>query len=50
MKKILLSIVAGLALASCGSMQQAAAPSASTSAPAKGLFLTDVIYPENIFI
>ena len=34
MKKILLSIVAGLALASCGSMQQAAAPSASTSAPA----------------
>lgn len=34
MKKILLSIVAGLALVSCGSMQQAAAPSASTSAPA----------------
>ena len=34
MKKILLSIVAGLVLVSCGSMQQAAAPSASTSAPA----------------
>ena len=34
MKKILLSIVAGLALVSCGSMQQAAAPSASTPAPA----------------
>lgn len=45
MKKILLSIVAGLALVSCGSMQQAAAPSASTSAPATSTEATTTSSP-----
>lgn len=45
MKKILLSIVAGLALVSCGSMQQAAAPSASTSAPATSTEATTTSAP-----